>query len=229
LPILMEADRMKPGNETVNMFLGVTRARQQGMAQIEQMKTYAKENSQDVNVRVRLTQMLGFGRQIEAAAPYVEELWQLKPTDPKVYAVVATVYSTAGDYKKAAEIHRKSLEIEPNNPAAYLGLTGIYSKNGQIEEAIKAYEKILELKPDVPNVMISYGNLLRDNGKRREALAMYKRSLAMLPTNSIALFNAGILSAKLGEANAAQQYLVTLKAVDAQLAKTLARFLKLPR
>ncbi len=77
---------MKPGNETVNMLLGVTRARQQGTAQIEQMKRYAKENPQDVNVRVRPTQMFGFGRQIEAATPYVEELWQLKPTDPKIYS-----------------------------------------------------------------------------------------------------------------------------------------------
>lgn len=226
LPILMEADRMKPGNEVVNMFLGVTRSRQQGMAQIEQMKDYAKENPQNINVRVRLVEMLGFGRKIEAAAPYVEEIWRLKPSDPQIYALVANVYSTAGDYAKASEIHRKTLEIAPNYPGTYLGLATISAKSGQIEEAFKNYEKVLELKPDVPNIMIAYANLLRDNGKRREALAMYKRSLAMLPTNAVAIYNAGILSAKLGDKNAAQQYLTMLKTVDAQMAKSLSRFLK---
>ena len=75
--------------------------------------------------------------------------------------------------------------------------------------------------------MIIYANLLRNNGKRREALEMYKRSLGMLPTNSSALLSAGILSAKLGDLNAARQYLGTLKAIDAKSARVLARFLNL--
>lgn len=108
-------------------------------------------------------------------------------------------------------------------------MAGIYSKNGQIEEAIKAFDKVLELKPDSPNIMVMFANLLRDNGKRREALAMYQRSLEMLPLNAPALFNAGVLSAKFGDRDAAQQYLTTLKTVDPPLAKTLARCLKLLR
>jgi tetratricopeptide (TPR) repeat protein len=92
---------------------------------------------------------------------------------------------------------------------------------------LKAYAKVLELKPDVPNVMKGYADLLRDTGKRREALEMYKRSLAMLPTNAPALFNAGVLSAKFGDFDAARQYLETLKSIDPQTAKTLLRFLKL--
>jgi hypothetical protein len=58
-------------------------------------------------------------------------------------------------------------------------------------------------------------------------LAMYKRSLEQLPTNPPALFNAGILSAKLGDVSAARVYLETLKSVDAELAKKLERFLRL--
>ena len=84
-----------------------------------------------------------------------------------------------------------------------------------------------ELKPDSPNVMKVYADMLRDSGKQCAALEMYKRSLAMLPTNAPALFNAGVLSAKLGDLNAARQYLETLKSIDPQLTKTLSRFLKL--
>ncbi len=74
-----------------------------------------------------------------------------------------------------------------------------------------------------------YADFLRDNGKRREALTMYKRSLEMLPNNAPTLFNAGILSAKLGDLTTARQYLETLKAADPPMAKILARFLKLQK
>ncbi|TGH32196.1 tetratricopeptide repeat protein, partial [Escherichia coli] len=87
-------------------------------------------------------------------------------------------------------------------PSAYLGLANFYAKSGRVEEAVRAYEKVFEIKPDSPNIMKLYADFLRDNGRRREALEMYKRSLSMIPTNAPAIFNAGILSAKLGDVNA---------------------------
>jgi tetratricopeptide (TPR) repeat protein len=229
LPVLEEADRMKPGNQIVNMFLNVARSRQQAMVRIDEMKAFARENPNDLDVRMHLIQLLTFGRRTSEAAPYIEEVGRMNSKDARVYYTLGTIHATAGNYEKAAEAYRKSLEIEPNNPTAFLGFASIYAKKGNIEEAIKAYEKVLELKPDSPNIMKLYADLLRDNGRRREALTMYQRSLRMLPTNTPALFNAGILSAKLGDLNAARQYLETLKSVDALLAKMLARFLKLQR
>ena len=106
-------------------------------------------------------------------------------------------------------------------------MAGIYQKRGQVDEASRAYAKVIELKPDSPNIMKGYADHLRNTGKRREALEMYKRSLAMLPTNSPALFNAGVLSAKLGDIDSARLYLETLKTVDPKSAATLSRFLRL--
>lgn len=226
LPVLMEADRIKPGNEVVTMFLSVTRARQQNIARIDEMKIFAKQNPRDINVRVSLMQILTFAQRRAEAESYIAEIYRLKPKDSQVYRLIAVAYATAGNYEKSAEAERKSLEIE-QNPGAYLGLASYYAKSGQVEEAIKAYDKVLELKPDVPNIMKLYADFLRDNGRRREALEMYKRSLAMLPANAPALFNAGVLSARLGDLNAARQYLEILKSIDAQSAKLLARCLRL--
>jgi tetratricopeptide (TPR) repeat protein len=223
---LMIADQLKPGNQIVNMFLNVARTRQQMAPRIGEMIAYAKENPQDINVRMHLIQNLTFGRRLEEAEPYFAEIWKLNPPDSRVYDIIGTLRSTTGNYEKAAEAYRKSLEFG-QSPAAYLGLANVYAKNGQIEEAMKAYEKVFEIKPDTPNIMKLYADFLRDNGRRREALEMYKRSLAQLPTNAPAIFNAGVLSAKLGDLAAARQYLETLKTVDPQLAKILARCLKL--
>jgi tetratricopeptide (TPR) repeat protein len=226
ISVLTETDSMYPGNPVVNMFLNVSRARQQGFSQIEEMKRYAKENPNDVKPRIDLAEILIYAKRLPEAEPYLAEVLEMKPKDAAILARFGVFYMSAGKLDKAFEMLQKSLAIQPN-PTAYLNLAGYYTKRGQIEEAVKAYDKVLELKPDSPNVMKVYADLLRDSGKRREALEMYKRSLAMLPTNAPSLFNAGVLSAKLGDLNAARQYLEMLKSVDPQSAKMLSRFLKL--
>jgi tetratricopeptide (TPR) repeat protein len=220
------ADRLKPGHQIITMFLGVARARQQMAPRIGEMIAYARENPQDLNVRLHLVQNLTYNRRFDEAEPYFEEILKLNPKDAKVYELMASLRVDTGNYEKAAEAYRKSLELG-ESPAAYLGLGFVFEKNGQIEEAMKAYEKVFELKPDTPNIMKMYADFLRNNGKRREALEMYKRSLAQLPTNAPAIFNAGILSARLGDLTAARQYLETLKTIDPPTAKILARCLKL--
>lgn len=226
LPVLMEADKMQPGNNVVQMFLNVTRARQQNIAQIEQMKQYAKENPQNIGIRLSLIQILGFSKRLAEAAPYLEEFYKLKPKEVRSYHSVAVVYMTIADLEKAEELYRKSLEIEENY-GTYFGLASIYAKKGQVEEAIKAYKRVLELKADVPNMIQTFGNFLRDNNRKREALEMYKRSLSLLPLNAPVLFDAAILSAKFGDKDAAVQYLATLKSLDPQMARQLERFLRL--
>lgn len=223
---LTNADRLKPGDQIINMFLNVARSRQQVAPRIGEMIAYAKENPQDLNVRIHLIQNLTFGRRLAEAEPYFAEIWKMNPPDVRVYDMIGTLRSTTGNYEKAAEAYRKSLEFG-QSPAAYLGLANVYAKNGQVSEAIAAYNKLFEIKPDSPNIMKLYADYLRDNGKRREALETYKRSLAMLPNNAPVLFNAGVLSAKLGDLDAAKQYLEILKTIDPPSAKLLSRCMKI--
>lgn len=226
LPILEDANRQQPGNEVVTMFLNVARSRQQQIPRIEEMKRFARENPQDAKVRAAILEALAYARRLPEAEAFVDEFWKLKPKDVKLILRIAVAYLTAGDLDKALAAYQRSLEVE-ENPGAYLGMAGIYAKRGQADEASKAYAKVIELKPDVPNIMKLYADHLRDNGRRREALEMYKRSLALLPMNGPALFNAAVLSAKLGESEAAKRYLGPLKTADPQLAKILERYFRL--
>lgn len=166
---------------------------------------------------------------MDEAETYVQEILKASPKDIRFYQSIGTVYSTAGKYEKATEIYKKGLILDPNNPGPYLGMASLYAKAGKIDEAIKSYDKVLELKPDAAQTMKLYADLLRDNGKKSEALAMYKRSLEFLPTHSPSLFNAGILSAKLGDLDSAKVYLERLKSLDGELAKQLERFLRLKK
>lgn len=226
IPVLEEANRMRPGNEAVAMLLRVTRGRQEHLPRIEAMKRFAREHPDDLRIRADLVTMLSFTRRLTEAEPFIEEFWALRPTDIKMIQSIAVAYSTAGAEDKAMETYRRSLTVK-ESPDAYLGLAGILSKRGQADEASRAFAKVIELKPDVPNIMKIYADHLRDNGKRREALEMYRRSLAILPMNGPALSNAGILSAKLGEIEAARSYLESLRTADPDSAKTLERCLRL--
>lgn len=223
---LTMADRIKPGDQIVNMMLNVARARQQASPQISAMIIFAKENPQDLNVRLHLIQHLTFGRRLAEAEPYFAEILKMNPPDVRVYDLIGMLRSTTGNYEKAAEAYRKSIELG-QSPAAYLGLSEVYAKNGQVTEAIAAYEMVFKLKPDSPNIMKLYADYLRDNGKRREALEVYKRSLAMIPNNAPVIFNVGILSAKLGDLDSAKQYLEMLRSIDPRLAKLLSRCIKM--
>lgn len=226
IPVLEDAQRLFPGNEVVTMFLNVTRARQTLFAEIDDMKAYARENPQDVDVRRRLVQAFAFSRRIAEADPYVNEIYAIRPKDLKLYAYVGVAYATAGKWEKAKEVHLKSLEIG-ESASAYRGLATIYEHYGNFEQASAAYAKLFELQPNSPDSMVSLARLLMNNGKRREALAMFKRSLSLKPTNGGAIFNAGVLSAKLGERDSALQYLEMLRPIRPDLAKTLDRALRL--
>jgi tetratricopeptide (TPR) repeat protein len=226
IPILEQAEKLYPGNQVVTMLLGVSRARQRAIPQIPQMKEDAEKDPSNLELRLNLIEILTYADRMAEAEPYIRDLLNTNPKDAQAYRRLTIIYSTVGELDKALEACRKALEIE-ENPASYLGLASIYTRFGKPDEASKAYAKVIALKPDTPNVMKMYADLLRDNGKRREALDMYKRSLAILPFNGPALYNAGLLSAKLGDGDAAQKYLETLKTVDPVLAKTLRRCLYL--
>jgi tetratricopeptide (TPR) repeat protein len=226
VPVLEEALRISPGNEVVTMFLNVTRARQSLIPQIDELKRFAKENPQHVDVRRTLIQAFSFSRRVDEAEPYLKELLALGPKDLKVYSYVGVAYSTAGRLDKAMEVHLKSLEVG-ENPGAYLNIASIYAKRGDFERAAAAYGKVLELQPNSPDTMVIFGTLLLENGKRREALDLFKRSIAIKPTNGVAIFKAGILSAKFGERDNALQYLEMLRPVRPDLARTLGRCLRL--
>jgi tetratricopeptide (TPR) repeat protein len=228
IKMLEEADRMKPGNEIIAMFLRVARARQESVPRIDEIKLYAKENPKHLAVRINLIETLAYARRIGEAEPYLQEALALKPKEIRDYLRIAVAYGTAGDRERALSILRKSFELG-ESPGAYMNLADIYAHLGKADEASAAYAKAIELKPDAAQTMKLYADHLRDNGKRREALEMYRRSLSIIPTNGPSLASAAILSAKLDEMDSAKTYLATLKTVDPELAAKVESVLVLLR
>ena len=225
LNYLMQADRMRPGNQIVQMFMNVSRSRQQGLAKVSQLKDAADKNPLDRNVRMQLVNILSFARRLDEAEKYIQEIVKTNPKDYRYYQHIGVTYSTANKFDKAIAMFKKALELKDEG-GSHMNLAAIYSKQGRIDEAIRAYEKVLELKPDAAQTMLLYAKVLFENGKLRKALSIYKRSLSMMPNQPIAIYQAGMLSARFGDTDNARQYLETLKSLDADDAKSLARYIR---
>lgn len=219
--VLEDALRMRPGNNVVTMVLSAHRARQQAVPRIDQAIADAEARPSDVRLKLFVVQLMAYSGRINETDQYVKAIAAMAPNDLKIGQEIAVAYLEAGEIDRALTLYLQQVKVR-EAPGTYLGLANIYQKRGQNEDAARSFAKVIELKPDSPGVMKIYADHLRNMGKRREALEMYKRSLSLAPNNAPALFQAGILSLRFNEIDAAKQYYETLKLADADLAKRLA-------
>jgi tetratricopeptide (TPR) repeat protein len=226
ISILEKANRLSPGNYAIQEFLRVTRVRQAGVPQIPDMREMAKAEPDNVGIRIQLIDLLTFTGRLNDAETYIEQVWKLAPKDARPYIKIALAYEAAGMADRALDAFQRGLVVREDF-GLFMNLASLYAKLGEYEKASRAYDKALELKPEASGIMFFYANMLRDHGKRQEALDMYKRSLALNAVNGPALFNAAVLSAKLGDMTSAQQYLTGLKSIDPQLARKVERYFTL--
>lgn len=226
IEVLSQAERLSPGDSTVDMFLRVSRGRKQGMAQIQQLKDQAEKDPKDTEVRTDLLNLYSSSGRMAEAEAVIAELLKISPNDGKIYNVVGVGRSNMGQLDKAAEAYARAVELFPHY-VIYMSLANALQKLGRIEEALAACKKAFDLKSDSILVLKMYADILMDSGRRREALEMYKRAHGAEPTNSAVLYNLGLVSAMVGDMQAAKQYLELLKSMDPANAKLLARCIKL--
>lgn len=225
IKVLEEADRMRPGNNVITMVLNSQRARQQAVPRVAEAIEEARSRPKDVDRKIFVIRLLAYSGRIKEAEPYIREVERLAPDDVKASQAIAVAYLEAGDPESAAQFYQRQLKVA-EDPGTYLGLANIYQKRGRNEDAASAFAKVIELKPGSPGVIKIYADHLRNMGKRRESLELYKRSLSMAPNNAPALFQAGLLSLRFNDVDAAKQYLEMLKLLDVDLAKRLSKCIK---
>ncbi len=226
IPYFDEALRLRPGDEFLRMFLNVARSRQQAAATLPQLLKKLSEEEKNARLHVDASRALVFANRQEEAFKVIEDLYALDPKDPEIYVTISIVFSELGLREQTIDALKRSL-AKADNPAAHLNLAIAFEAAGKLDLALEHFAKVVQAKPDAGHIMKSYADALAKSGKRREALDMYKRSLSIVPTFAPSLYQAAILSDKLGDRTSAAQYLATLKSVDSSLAKKLERYLKL--
>jgi tetratricopeptide (TPR) repeat protein len=139
------------------------------------------------------------------------------------YNQLGQIQHAQGDYKKAIEYSRKSLEIRqktlpPNHPllaTSYNNIGLVYQNMGEYSKALSFYEKALEiwektLPPNHPDLATSYNNIglvYQNMGEYSKALSFYAKALEIwektLPPNHPSLAssynNVAVVHQSMGE------------------------------
>ena len=95
------------------------------------------------------------------------------PGDYVPHGNLGVNYITLGQYEKAVEEMRASLQIKPNSAAAYANLIGAYCALGRLEDAKSAWEQSQNRKLDGPTLRLAryeLGFLLHDDTSMKEQL-----------------------------------------------------------
>ena len=95
------------------------------------------------------------------------------PGDYVPHGNLGVNYITLGQYEKAVEEMRASLQIKPNSAAAYANLIGAYCALGRLEDAKSAWEQSQNRKLDGPTLRLAryeLAFLLHDDTSMKEQL-----------------------------------------------------------
>ncbi len=99
----------------------------------------------------------------------IEQAWQLLQQAYKS--------QMEGDYDRAVELYKNSLEIHPTAEAhTFLGWT--YHYQGKIEDAIAECKRAIEVDPDFGNPYNDIGSYLIALGRHDEAIPWLERAIA---------------------------------------------------
>jgi Tfp pilus assembly protein PilF len=99
----------------------------------------------------------------------IEQAWQLLQQAYKS--------QMEGDYDRAVELYKNSLELHPTAEAhTFLGWT--YHYQGKIEDAIAECKRAIEVDPDFGNPYNDIGSYLIALGRHDEAIPWLERAIA---------------------------------------------------
>jgi tetratricopeptide (TPR) repeat protein len=90
----------------------------------------------------------------------------------------AQVYMEYGEYEKAEELLKKSLDNDHENPATRYWLGRCYQATGRIDRAIYEYGLAVRFAPSIETAQMAYIDILHEDQREEESLRATKAFLA---------------------------------------------------
>ncbi|MBI5599623.1 MAG: tetratricopeptide repeat protein [Deltaproteobacteria bacterium] len=94
---------------------------------------------------------------------------------------LGAAYYGKGDFARAAESFKKTVEIDPQYAAAYNNLGQSYDRINRLDEAVEAYRKAVSIEPLYTNAYYNLGTVLIRKKDRKEALKAFTRVIELAP------------------------------------------------
>jgi tetratricopeptide (TPR) repeat protein len=104
------------------------------------------------------------------AAPLVQRMIELDPSDPQNYFVLAKIYEDTKDYENAEKVLLQAKQVKPNDPAVYMQLAGFYNRRGQFDKTIEALKQRAAMAGNDPEAFYTIATYYWDKTYRDKTL-----------------------------------------------------------
>jgi len=132
---------------------------------------------------------------LEQALSFLDTGIWLKPEEPKLYLLKASLLRKKGD-KAYIEVLRAGVQKAPDDPDLNYHLGVALKDEGRYDEAIPYLQKAAELKPEDSRVPFQLGVVYFEKEDYAKAVEQFRKALAIDSTNTDAWLNLGITALK---------------------------------
>jgi len=195
---------------------------------IEQLQKLLLKDSENEDVLELLGLTQYMSKDFASAKDTFEELTRVNPGHIKAWVNLGAAWNRMGEYKKAVEVLRRTLQKDRRCAEAYYNM-GIAQKAMSLNTmAISAYKEAIKIKPDLVEAHLNLGNIYVEMKNMGLALQCFQTALKHDPDSKkakVSLENAMSNQKTLRKATSPFGRLVDIALLDKQNAETTRRVL----
>jgi len=126
--------------------------------------------------------------------------------DKDLNKLLADLYFTMSNYKKALPILKKIVELDPKDHKAIWQIGEVYLTSGDFEIAELLIQKAIGINPSNPKYYISMVELFYNTERKHEAITEIEKVIKLRPTNSAYMLTLADLYQEINDLDNAKKY-----------------------
>lgn len=130
----------------------------------------------------------------------------IDPGDKDLNKLLADLYFTLGNYKKALPVLKKIVEWDPKDHKAIWQIGEIYLNSSDFSVAELLIQKAIAINPSNPKYYISMVELLYNTDRKQDAVVEMEKVIKLRPTNTAYMLTLADLYQELNDVENAQKY-----------------------
>jgi tetratricopeptide (TPR) repeat protein len=126
--------------------------------------------------------------------------------DMDLNKLLADLYFTMSNHKKALPILKKIVEIDPKDHKAIWQIAEVYLTSGDFDVAELLIQKAIDINPTNPKYYISMVELMYNTDRKNDAIIEMEKVIKLRPTNAAYLLTLADLYQEINDLDNAKKY-----------------------
>jgi tetratricopeptide (TPR) repeat protein len=151
---------------------------------VQDLTRITELDEKDADARVRLARLYLLGGASEKALKLADAAADLKPQDPSVYTLKATILFRLKDNDRATEQANKALAIDPTNTEALSVIAALQLRAGDAKSSLETLSKIPSKAQDQLAVLFLKADIYQKLNQKNDVENVLRRIIALHPENA---------------------------------------------